>query len=347
MRKRRARRTWLWAAVPFAVLLLVGCNGGDGGGDDTDTADTTATTEPSTTEPPPPTVFTRQEINTLSAEQLSRYKAGVALMQSRAATEVTSWLYQANMHDYPRPGDTTCPATPFSGPNPPEAWGTCQHASFFFLSWHRMYVDYSQRIPRAAVREARCHLDGRLRAAATWTTTHGQPRPAGAVPQPGRRLEPALRLGAGVELQQRRRRQPGASRTASGLDDDAMDETQHKNFCGCRNGQPAPPAAINNTFSDETFGGNFTATLEQLPERHRRAANSSPTARCYLAVGGSGPDQLPASPRAIPILLVYHADVDRLWQVWLNLGAWLATPPTTNGGTRSSLSSTRPRRRSP
>src|SRR5262249_8799135 len=33
------------------------------------------------------------------------------------------------------------------------AWNTCQHGSFFFLSWHRMYLYYLERILRAASRD--------------------------------------------------------------------------------------------------------------------------------------------------------------------------------------------------
>jgi hypothetical protein len=51
-------------------------------------------------------------------------------MKLRPATDPTSWLFQANIHG-------TYDPTP---PQFADVWGTCQHGSFFFLSWHRMYL---------------------------------------------------------------------------------------------------------------------------------------------------------------------------------------------------------------
>jgi tyrosinase len=47
------------------------------------------------------------------------------------------WTFQANIH-----GTYTVPAAP--------TWNQCQHGSYFFLSWHRMYLYYFERIARAA-----------------------------------------------------------------------------------------------------------------------------------------------------------------------------------------------------
>jgi tyrosinase len=62
-------------------------------------------------------------------------------MQSRPASDPTSWLYQANMHGT----DDTPVAT---------AWNTCQHGSYLFLPWHRMYLFYFERILRKASGDA-------------------------------------------------------------------------------------------------------------------------------------------------------------------------------------------------
>lgn len=315
MRKRRARRSWLWAAVPFAVLLLVGCNGGNGG-DETDTADTTATTEPTTTEPPADTVFTRREIHTLSADQIAAYKAGVALMQSRAATVQTSWLYQANMHDYPRPGDTTCPATPFPGPNPPEAWGTCQHASFFFLAWHRMYVYYFERILRAAVREASGDPDYPF-ALPYWDYENPANRD---LPEPFRSPADAsnsLFVSARASNCNNVVAGNPCISDADASDDDAMDD-QHKTFCGCRTASCAA-GCVANTFSDETFGGNFTPQPVHFGNGTGEL-EFQPHNVVHVAVGGSGWMSDPACAARDPIFWLHHANIDRLWQHWLNLG---------------------------
>lgn len=59
-------------------------------------------------------------------------------MQARRATDPTSWTFQAAIH-----GTFTRPAHP--------TWNTCQHASWYFLPWHRMQVYFFERIVRAAV----------------------------------------------------------------------------------------------------------------------------------------------------------------------------------------------------
>ena len=78
----------------------------------------------------------RPNINELTAAQLAALKAGVAAMKARPATDPTSWAYQAGIH----------------GANGTQRalYGTCEHGSLHFLSWHRFYLYYFERILRAA-----------------------------------------------------------------------------------------------------------------------------------------------------------------------------------------------------
>ena len=62
-------------------------------------------------------------------------------MKARQPDDPTSWLFQANIHGT----DDEIPAQ-FN-----DVWATCQHGTFFFLSWHRMYLYYFDRILRASV----------------------------------------------------------------------------------------------------------------------------------------------------------------------------------------------------
>lgn len=80
---------------------------------------------------------TRPNINSLSAAQLAALKQGITVMQSRPVSDPTSWLYQAGIH-----GSNLNPQRP--------QWGTCQHGTLHFLSWHRLYLYYFERILRAA-----------------------------------------------------------------------------------------------------------------------------------------------------------------------------------------------------
>ena len=80
---------------------------------------------------------TRPNVNALTAVQLDALRHGIQVMQSRPVTDPTSWLYQAGIH-----GSNLSPQRAL--------WGTCQHNSLHFLSWHRWYLYYFERILRAA-----------------------------------------------------------------------------------------------------------------------------------------------------------------------------------------------------
>ncbi|HVF58410.1 MAG TPA: tyrosinase family protein [Thermoanaerobaculia bacterium] len=79
----------------------------------------------------------RRSIATLTPAQITTLRNGVSAMKSLAATDPTSWIYQANIH-----GTLDPPG--------PTAWNSCQHYTHFFLSWHRMYLYFFERILRKA-----------------------------------------------------------------------------------------------------------------------------------------------------------------------------------------------------
>jgi tyrosinase len=71
---------------------------------------------------------------------IQAYRQAVTVMKARPASDPTSWLYQANIHGTNTPFGTWPAGAP---------WSTCDHA-FHFLSWHRMYLYFFERIVRAA-----------------------------------------------------------------------------------------------------------------------------------------------------------------------------------------------------
>ncbi|MCX5276713.1 tyrosinase family protein [Streptomyces virginiae] len=89
---------------------------------------------------PQPVVHVRRNVWTLPEDDLTltHYAAAVAEMKRRDADDPTSWSYQAAIH-----GTAETPPKPL--------WNSCKHGSWFFLSWHRMYLWYFERIVRAAV----------------------------------------------------------------------------------------------------------------------------------------------------------------------------------------------------
>ena len=85
--------------------------------------------------------FVRQSISSLSAQQIASLRNGIQVMMSRPATDPTSYRFQANIH-----------GTKDTGPGQ-TSWNQCAHGSFYFFSWHRMYLYFFDRILRAAARD--------------------------------------------------------------------------------------------------------------------------------------------------------------------------------------------------
>src|SRR5215210_5130187 len=91
--------------------------------------------------------FVRREIWGLEADEpfdpvTLAYAKAVGEMQTRAAKDPTSWTFQAAIHGA------------YAAPPPGANWNECQHRSWFFLPWHRMYLYYFERIVRKAVVDA-------------------------------------------------------------------------------------------------------------------------------------------------------------------------------------------------
>lgn len=91
-------------------------------------------------------VKVRRNINELYDEDnnhpiILNYRKAVQVMKSRPDSDPTSWAYQANIH-----GTTLSPGSwPAGAP-----FATCEHWTQFFLSWHRMYLYFFERIARKA-----------------------------------------------------------------------------------------------------------------------------------------------------------------------------------------------------
>lgn len=88
---------------------------------------------------------TRRDVASLdpNGPELAALRRGVAVMQQLSQDDPADprgWRFQANIHGAP-PEES----------NP--AWRQCQHGSFFFLPWHRMYLYWFERILRWAAED--------------------------------------------------------------------------------------------------------------------------------------------------------------------------------------------------
>jgi hypothetical protein len=297
------RRSLLFLLVP---ALMAGCGGGSPSGKSATpeavaTSDTGATppATPSgdTTPAPESLVWTRPNAGKLdpNGPEFAALRKGVQTMQSRPATDPTSWLYQANMH-----GTYDTPAL--------QAWNSCQHGTYFFLSWHRMYLYYFERILRAASGDPKLALP-------FWDYTDPAQR---AIPEPFRTpagaenslfvAERADGINDGAEL-------PESATTF----DQAM---QFTNF-------------ISPTGSPLSFGGQLVSAPVHFGGIFGQL-ESQPHNVIHVLVGGD--DGWMSDPNLAardPIFWFHHANIDRLWSHWIALGEGRADPSDTGWQTQT------------
>jgi tyrosinase len=227
-------------------------------------------------------VFVRRNAWDLAPDDptLAAYGAAVGVMKERDDEDPTSWFYQAKMH-----GSPTIP--------PGSLWNQCEHQSWFFVVWHRMYLHYFEEIVRAAVIEAGGPKDWAL---PYWNYELGGQK--ATLPTAFR--NPQNEDGSTNFLFVAERRQgvnqggmipPQVASAAAAL--------ARPNYIGTAEfgGGEAPP--------HEQFWGQ-AGTLEMTP--HNAIHN---------VLGGPGgwmadPDQAALDP----IFWLHHANIDRVWAEW-------------------------------
>jgi len=208
----------------------------------------------------------------------------VGVMQSRAASDPTSWAFQAAIHG-------TLAANPLSGQN------QCQHATWFFVSWHRMFVYYFERIVRAAVIESGGPTDWAL---PYWNYELGGP--SAAIPAAFR------------------------SPTNAGQRN-PLYVSQRAN--GINAGHALPPQVTSSVHAlsrsvfigAAEFGGGRTGVLFQHFQGPTGQLEATPHNAVHGTVGGTtgwmnDPDQAAQDP----IFWLHHANIDRLWALWARHG---------------------------
>src|SRR5579864_2014149 len=229
--------------------------------------------------------------------QIKSLRNGVQVMQSRPATDPTSWAFQANMH-----------GTPLSNP----AWNQCQHRSFYFFSWHRMYLYYFERILRKASGDPTLTLP-------YWNYTDDP-----NVPDPNERQLPLpFRQPQNASNPLYYSNRAGPMNDGTGFlpkaDVDTTAALAFTNFEGI--------AGVDNT----SFGGGPIPQPEQF-DSAQGAVEIQPHDLVHVDVGGCMADVLCSAND--PIFFLHHANIDRLWNRWIALGggrqdptdsAWLNT----------------------
>ena len=238
----------------------------------------------------------RKSINALRANELMSLRRGVAQMKAwnsaprDSADFRRSWAYWANMHSHfgqgcitnnPSniPGMGGVQAFTASNTNETNTWCKCEHGTDFFLTWHRMFLWYFERVLQAAAGDPSLRLpfwdyatDHSLPAAyrdQTYVNEAGQ-----TVPNPLRVDARQTRVNTGTPL-------------ATGI-------------------VSAAQAMRQNTFN------SFSGMLEETP--HGAVHCAVGVANCCSGLMGCIP-----SSALDPIFWAHHTNIDRLYECWLRV----------------------------
>jgi Common central domain of tyrosinase/Polyphenol oxidase middle domain len=231
--------------------------------------------------------FTRQSIKSLTSAQIAALRKGVQVMMSRAVTDPTSYRFQANIH-----GAEDNPSTSLES----KAWNRCQHGSYYFFSWHRMYLYFFERLLRAA------SGDGSL-ALPYWNWSDATQR---TLPVPFR--SPANSSNP-LYISDRGAGMNNGTAQLPATDVDFGPAFAYTNF-------DSP------TGSGLSFGGQI-ASPTQFNAPHGEL-ESQPHDVVHVDIGGLMSD--PDTAAQDPIFWLHHANIDRLWKRWLGEDAGRQDP---------------------
>jgi len=216
-------------------------------------------------------------------------------MQSRPSSDPTSWIYQANMH-----GTEDRPLL--------AGWESCQHGSFFLLSWHRMELYYFERILRKASGDPNLTLP-------YWNYSDPADPNARALPLPLR--QPQTASNPLYVAQRDSTMNAGGLLPPSAVSLSAL--TDYTNFT------PKPGSNL-------SFGG-VIVTGPVHNSRTHSALESTPHDVIHGVVGGVGNGSATCCwmgsftwAARDPIFWLHHANIDRLWEQWLALGGGRSNP---------------------
>lgn len=253
-----------------------------------------------------PGPFVRRDVWALAGSEpwnpvTTGYAKAIAEMRNRPTDDPTSWAYQAALHGT------------YATPPPGADWDQCQHASWFFLPWHRMYLYYFERIVRKTVVSQGGPADWAL---PYWN--YSADGPANTLPPAFR--TPTWRV-AGTE-------EPNplyTERRAPGINDGAGLTARQTSFdyaFGFTNFTDLPAPSFGGGRSPATQFSRFTGALENQPHNIVHDLLGGPGAgQCQ---GGLMSD--PNCAALDPVFWLHHSNIDRLWTNWLALRGGRANP---------------------
>jgi tyrosinase len=285
----------------------------------------------------PPPVRIRRNIKKLSPTDpiVLFYGKAVGAMKAIEFKNALSWRYQAAIHDYSFPASgkeadldlaTQISQDPLADPKtrpasfpkgvdpPPDAaeratfWRQCQHNSWFFLPWHRMYLHHFERMIMAHVADLGGPKDWAL-PYWDWTATDGDGKIPVALRNP--------KLSDGTENHlfiAERNTTPGS---VSNNGDTIANAAQMDKAFRCLT--PTQFSGLSQFGGPEIrrHGGLGPPETVAPALNGRGILEGTPHGSMHTLTGGAG--WMSAFTRAAldPIFWLHHCNIDRLWEVWI------------------------------
>ena len=251
------------------------------------------------------------------SDTLLWYARGVAELQKRALADRTSWRFLAAMHGireerwrefgyilpderFPDDGDRAV------------FWDQCQHSSWYFLPWHRGYLAAFERIVRDAVES--------LGGPADWALPYWNYNKPAALTDI--RLPPCFQAatlpdGSDNPLSLTRRHGIDANGgfVRVGADDiDIAKALEDGDFEGVEEGIDAGFGGPSTGFN-HLYGRNGLLEVKPHGLIHVRVGGQIPGTAPGTSIGGVMSSIKTAA--LDPVFWLHHANIDRLWEVWL------------------------------
>jgi tyrosinase len=231
---------------------------------------------------------------------LEWYGRAIAEMKKRPLKDPTSLRYQSAIHGYNRDRDPLKKKgeTQPSSADQAKYWNKCQHSTWHFLSWHRGFLLYFERICGAAIVKLGGPKDWGL---PYWNYSDTTNPNAAKVPPA---FLPSKTGGKDNPLFA-----PGRERGTPGFPPINPAEVSLKclkraRFIGADDG------------GSPGWGGPETG-FSHLGGWAYGACEKTPHGDIHMAVGGKGGWILdPESAGLDPLFWLHHCNIDRLWEVW-------------------------------
>src|SRR5216684_2965115 len=244
------------------------------------------------------------------------YARAVRDLQKRPITDATSWTYLAAMHGFDPDLwqgygyiDSTTPLPPAAARR--RDWDQCQHQSGYFLPWHRGYLAAFEAI----VRDSIVKQGG----PATWALPYWDYNEAGnskARTLPLALTAPSLPDGTDNPLATPfRYGDAGDGNVDIDPSQIRLGALTEKDFIGVPSGGSPGFGGVPTSFN---HAGGRNGMLESEPHNNVHVEVGGQQAAAPHNVGLMS---MPVTAALDPVFWLHHANIDRLWEVWLRCDA--------------------------